>query len=476
MPLLLLSLSDESPDVRAAGVLALGKAAGTDQDDAFAALKVRLADNDLRVRTAACIGLGLQGKEDAIQLLRAIALNDKEGRSLTGRGSGDVMAATRCQALIGLGLLGSRTALPRDVINAITHMAAGADVSGDIQSSAAIALQLQSRQDSIPMMQDILLDDSLDDVARAHIAIGLAKSGARSAVTKLRRTVADSSPLVGYSSVIGLGLLADEDDQETLGLLLKVARDSSDGATRSFAMMALAEIGGADARAHLLKVLSKGKLAEERAFAALAMGVNGALHSDADQTVGSTLLTIYRTERNLEVKCALALSLGLLREPTALTDLRSALQDDGKSDLQGYAAIALGLLRDHPSAAALRGLVAQRRDPTLREKAAVGLALIGDPQGPIALARSAVDSSASKTLLSSSLRGLGLAGDSTTVEFLRDFVENTRRNHADVTRVAAVEALGFLADKDHLPLLSRLQESSNYLAQPEALSQLFAVL
>jgi hypothetical protein len=39
-----------------------------------------------------------------------------------------------------------------------------------------------------------------------------------------------------------------------------------------------------------------------------------------------------------------------------------------------------------------------------------------------------------------------------------------------------VEALGFLADKDHLPLLSRLQESSNYLAQPEALSQLFAVL
>jgi HEAT repeat protein len=156
--------------------------------------------------------------------------------------------------------------------------------------------------------------------------------------------------------------------------------------------------------------------------------------------------------------------------------LRSALQDDGKSDLQGYAAIALGLLRDHPSAAALRGLVAQRRDPTLREKAAVGLALIGDPQGPIALARSAVDSSASKTLLSSSLRGLGLAGDSTTVEFLRDFVENTRRNHADVTRVAAVEALGFLADKDHLPLLSRLQESSNYLAQPEALSQLFAVL
>jgi HEAT repeat protein len=70
---------------------------------------------------------------------------------------------------------------------------------------------------------------------------------------------------------------------------------------------------------------------------------------------------------------------------------------------------------------------------------------------------------------------LGYAGDCTTVGFLQEYVENSRHTANDATRVAAVTALGVLADKDAIPLLARIQESSNYLAQSGALTELFAV-
>ena len=48
--------------------------------------------------------------------------------------------------------------------------------------------------------------------------------------------------------------------------------------------------------------------------------------------------------------------------------------------------------------------------------------------------------------------------------------------YQDVSRSFATVSLGFLGDKDDVPMLSRIQENSNYLAQTGALAELLTIL
>ena len=57
-----------------------------------------------------------------------------------------------------------------------------------------------------------------------------------------------------------------------------------------------------------------------------------------------------------------------------------------------------------------------------------------------------------------------------------DFVETPKKPHQDVTRAFATVALGFLGDKDDIPLLSYLQRNSNFLAQTAALAEMLTIL
>jgi HEAT repeat protein len=473
LPMLLVALTDASAPVRAAAAIALGRAADSEDVGAYEALVKALGDPDGDVRSAACIALGLTGSEAAIERLLAVARDDASGRSLVGRQY--VLPLTRSHAAVALGLIGYRHGLPNDVQSELLAMAYGNGADQELQVGATTALQLLSRQDAVPGLMAMATDDRFDDVVRSHAAVGLAKLGARTAIAPLRNLVSDASPLVSYSSIIALGLLADADDKESVAFLRNRATKGGDGASRSLSLMALAEVGGASARAAILEALSKAKLADERAFAALAAGVTAALHPEDLQYLQAALAKAFRVERNISVRCALALSMGLSRCGDALDDLHRALADTAEPQLQGYAAVALGLLGDQQASEALRILVAQRRDPVLRERASLALGLLKDPQGSTAVARAAMDSKSSMAFLSATLRGLGYAGDGASVEFLREFVENRKRNHADLTRLAAVRAMGLLADKDHVPLLSRLQESSNYMAQTELLARLFAI-
>jgi HEAT repeat protein len=299
--------------------------------------------------------------------------------------------------------------------------------------------------------------------------------GAKSSIASLKRSLSDPSALVAYSGAISLGLITDVEDTDTVNALIAKAKESGDAAARTFSLMALAEIGGPLAQAHILEALTSAKSIEDRSFSALAAGVTGALHNQGVEGLGKTLLREYEGEKNLDVRSAMALSLGLLRYLPARDALRSALTEDASPEFQGYVAIGLGLLRDEMAIPSIREFATQRKDANLRERAGLALSLLADNEAPKSMAKAAVDSSSAKHFLNATLLGLGYAGDCTTVGFLQEYVENSRHTANDATRVAAVTALGVLADKDAIPLLARIQESSNYLAQSGALTELFAV-
>jgi HEAT repeat protein len=321
----------------------------------------------------------------------------------------------------------------------------------------------------------LLADQDQDVSMRAHMAVALAKLGAKSSLATLKRSLSDPSALVAYSSAISLGLITDVEDRDTVNALILKAKETGDVAARNFALMALAEIGGPMARMHILETLTKGRSVEDRSFAALAAGVTGALHHQEVNLLGRTLLEQFASEKNMDVKSAMVLSLGLLRYLPAKEAMRLALKEESKPELQGYAAVALGFLRDDGSIPLIRELAAQRKDVTLRERSGLALALLADREAPVSMARAAVESASSKSFLNATLLGLGFAGDGSTVAFLRDYLESNRHSASDATRVAAVTALGMLSDKDAIPLLARIRESSNYLAQTGALTELFSV-
>ena len=473
VPALLLALEDKSADVRAAAALALGKASDHSNAAAFDALKGLLADRDQRVRGAASLGLGLLGRSDGASALLSIAQNNDKGRQLTGRGTADVLATTRGYAALGVGLIAYRGELPVDIGRALLELATDVRVPRDVTAGAALALQLIGRQDFVPEVLKVIADDNFDDITRSHLVVALAKVEARSASGAYKRGLSDPSTLVGYSSAIALGLITDVEDITTVDLLIKEALDSHDLATRVFATLSLAEIGGAPARTAILKRLMTSKVAEEKAFAALAVGVTGRMHGEEVNFLGRSLLSAMEGEKNDSVLAAAAMGLGLLRYEPARDVLRPMLKETGRPELQGYAAVALGLLRDDASTAAIGELLVQRRDAPLRERAALALGLMSDPSAHAAVAEAVRASASAKTFLNASLLGLGYLGHVSSVDVLSDVALNKKSSHTDATRVAAVTALGVLADKDDIPLLSRVQGSSNYLAQTTLLADLF---
>jgi HEAT repeat protein len=300
--------------------------------------------------------------------------------------------------------------------------------------------------------------------------------GAKSAIPTLKKLLADRSVLVSYSSAIALGMLADPDDKDTVKDLLRTAKNGRDVGTRNFALMALAEIGGPEARAYILDELSNAKSAEAKAFGALAAGVTGYLHKEDVNLLGRSLVEQFNGEKNGKSKSAMAISLGLLSYEPGKAAVRAALSDTRDTELQGYLCTALGLLDDQDSIPAIQALVSTRGDPYLRKHAAIALGLLRDREAVNVLKKVIEESQASKALLGGATVALGYIGDRSAVDILRDFVENPNKTHQDVTRAFAVVALGFLGDKDLIPLLSKIHEHSNYLAQTEALAEVLSIL
>jgi HEAT repeat protein len=476
LPSLKQSLKDSYYDARAAGVIALGKVAANSDDDAMEAIKALLADSDARVRESACLGLGILGNKAALPLLLDVAKNTGEGRRLTGRGTSDVLTRTRAFASVAIGLIGSREDLPAEVVKELVAMASKSESNRDLQVGPAVAMQLLKRQDVVPALVSIFSDAEQDEYVRAHIGVAFGKMGAKSAIPTLKKFLGDRSVLVSYSCAIGLGLLTDPEDNDTITELLRTAKNGRDVGTRNFALMALAEIGGPKARAYIIEELTTAKSAEAKAFGAIAAGVTGYLHKEDVNLLGRNLVQEFGNEKNPQSKSAMAIALGLLGYEPGKTAIRAALKDTSNPMLQGYLCTALGLLGDQDAIPEIQNLVAQRGDADLRKNAAIALGLLRDREAVTLLKKVIEESAASKAILGAATVAMGYIGDRAAVEILRDFVENPKGTHQDVTRAFAVVALGFLGDKDDIPLLSRIHENSNYLAQSEALAELLSIL
>ncbi len=441
LPVVTRALRDRDAEVRSAAVMALGKMGFP---RTLLDLQKSLRDPERDVRESALLALGMLGDSLAADGLKEVLLDP--GADERARG----------YAAVGLGLIGG----PEGGAALAAYLDPATDalrVGGirrrpETESCVLAALGLAKYLPAAPAMRDIALlgrdvDGSKADAGvRSFALVGLAKMGDREAlpVDKLITLLAEDRECLRQGAAIALGILGKPGDGVVTSALGAAALGDRDVNTRHLALLALARLGGDDAKKALRTCLGKAQR-PDLPFAALAAG------SLRDPDIGPDLLRLFRDEKDPEVRGALATGLGLAGFKEAVADLRAAAFGKGPRQLRNHCMVALGMLRDEASLEPLRKVVTEEWDPHVKLQAGLALGLLGDPEAPRRLL--AVAKGATSILARGhACRILGLVGNRDSAKALCRFARDPKET--GFLQMFAITGLGILAERTDVPLLS----------------------
>ena len=477
VPAIILALKDSYYDTRAAAAIALGKIAPSNDLEALARIADLLKDNSKQVREAACLGIGLLGNPEGVQILREVYANTGVGKKFLGR-SNDILTRTRSFALVGMGLIGSRGVsdelkLPEYLVGVVKNKQA----TKDNRVAAAVALQLIKDTGFSSQLQEVFDDTATDPYVRAHVGIALGKVKAWYTNRSLLKSLSDKNSHVSRSAAIALGMIGSPKDKKLITTMRRAASSGPNRGTRNFSLISLGEIGSPEGMKSLVDRFTKGT-EMDKSFAALAIGIYGFNNKFEDlenkRFISDLLHKEYIKVKSPSLKGAYGISLGLLKYEEAAEDMRKDLDKVHSQITQGHLAIALALLDNQDSIPAIRELVKRKGEPDRRKLASMALGMLRDKNAVNLLKDVIKESSSSKAILAAATVSLGHIGDRSAVDTLVDIA--TGNKYADLSRAFAVVALGYLGDKDDIPLLSKIHYNSNYLAQTESLAELLTIL
>ncbi|MBL8729781.1 MAG: HEAT repeat domain-containing protein [Planctomycetes bacterium] len=509
-------------DTVSACLVALGKIGRDGRDwKLFDSVVPFLARNDQEQRETAALALGIaaRGDDESLTLLADLARDADAARRLSGQTA--VNERTRAFAAFGLGLQLRELRRPAAAFRTVTGLralVADRALGWNLRVAAIEALGLfpgdwdgvaphalrqgivdelgafylaaagpgeQLVQAHVPPMLGRLL--ALDDPATARwqqvFATDLARDldGAVAADPRGK-----SSPHIAQSCALALGSLCqpwdgdDSADAATCELLWRVHRQHRDQQTRSFALLALARIGGTRVRDRMLAGLPQASAAIELPWYAIALGVWSArrLESglatgaavDIDRGVADALRAAFRAARTPAAIGSLGLALGLMQDVESGAAVRSALvQNAHRDDLAGYLALGLGLMGDHDATGEVRALVrASVRRPQVLQQGVRTLGLLGDFTVVDELCQQLQHPEPSLLRLSAVAAALGQIGDRRSLEPLLAMLDDERLT--PLTRAFAAVALGTVCDPAPLPWNAAYATTTNYRAATETLT------
>lgn len=449
-------------ETRAAAAVAIGKC-GEPED--VAVLRAMLDDRDRGVVEAAVLGLGLLRTPEAEVHLAAFLAEESrpaKARALAaaaiGLGGGEAGRRALFDRIAGDGA--AKAASGRETAGLESARAlgaalwAGADRAGGDGSKSALAAGLLQKAFAAPPTRDKLF-----------LSVGtaaLAKSRDHGSLSHVLAGLAEKRSDHRAASAIAAGRIIKAADGASLKRLIEAQARESDRYARRMMIIALGRIGGADAIA-ALKALPK---------------------------------TIDRQDRSFQF-----LALGLAKATEAQAELREAFLKGGDQSLRGAAAIALGLIGDHEFMPSLMKHAATQKDPGLlahlmwafavadersaaetvekvhkdtkeenvRSASALVLGVLGYTPAEPALLQQLRDGG-SKVSRGAAATALGRLGDVRMIDPLIKAVESERET--DLTRAAAVVALGVLGRRDVFPEQARFTIDALQVVRHEALDAL----
>lgn len=511
---------DPDRDTASACMVALAKIGGARRNKSLLPLVTpHLRGKDQELRETAALALGIHGGDDADALAALIGLAQDGARGRKLSGDVAVNERTRAFAIYALGLLRARATDPKRLVEIDEPMHAvladPAAHSRDVKVAAVEALGLPPRGDGSAEFR-LVVERAVsalggyyraelgpgEHLLQAHVPPALARllranrlaldfwrdrfaADLRASLAGAPEPARASSAYVAQSCALALGDLSEPwndalaPEAATAELLVACYRDHKDRQARSFALTAIARMGGDEARDLLLKELAVAGKSIERPWVAMALGVwsarrdakDGDAAGAADQDVRTALRAAFGEAKNPNAAAALGIALGLAGDKDQDGPaLQQALADRrNQDDAAGYLALALGLLRDRATIGDVRDLLrASSRRPFVMLQCSRALGLIGDQGVTELLCRELQDPEAGLFRLSAAAAAIGQLGDRRSLEPLLALLRDAKQT--GLTRAFAAVALGSVCDKEMLPWNSAYATQTNYRAAVDTLT------
>ncbi len=463
-------VSSPNPDVRAASLIALGRASRGERD--LAPLVAGLLDVDPFVREAAILGLGLLGRREAWPLLRRIARSGSLFGGLDG--AFDVSRErSRVFACFAAGLLVDRCGDPRLHRSVAVEMAGllgPSPASPGLRQAAVLVLGMAGRLDGgrwIPPIEGVLADPRSDGRVRGQAALSLVSMLRPAAPEEQGNALADT--LLRWLDDPAFPRAARCASLEALARLVpSCSQDRQQAALRQWRAALAAEGHPA----------LPGSSALAMARCAAALDGDDPLHLAIVESLEAGLVSA-----RLELRSWFAFALGLLSFeqaglPPAVATRRRALLRSGVSSMPwelepGAWLLALGLLQD-PEVEGLLGRLQRPLDSSLRY-GALAMGIAGTPSAPFR--RSLVlDSPRQPRLQLQALLGLGFGSDPAGTACILQAVRREDSGRAVLAVLASWStALGMRMDHRALPELSLLARAPHPSSWQPQLVQAYAV-
>jgi hypothetical protein len=468
------------------------------------------------VAETACIGIGILARPSSLPTLSALYLDTEAGQALVGKRG--VPLRLRAFAAYGIGLLGERTDNP-DVRRYATHtlvdgLAEEPGAAADERVAAVVALGTIggsgrpataegcacASNDGIARRLFEVLEARGETVeTRAHVPRALARLAPHvsdAVYAELTGALLEAATsgrekgLVSEGSILALGALADADedpvDVEVRERLTELASEGNHRA-RSFALLALAQVGAREGRARadgtgdpragtaaiqrtLVQRLARAR-SQDEPWAALALGVLARGLRDRGELPSEGVLAALREglrgAKSPDEKAAYAIAIGLSRDYEAHGPLVARV-DELDPSTRSFVALALGMTGAPAAIEPLQATLAgAEHEPETLVGTAHALALLKDPALLDALEAVGEDCECALSHLGTSL-ALGRSRHPGAAALLLARLQDAEAG--DLERTYAAIGLGYLAEKDALPWSARISAGLQYRAHPGTLT------
>ncbi len=466
LPLLRELLAKErDPNIRDAAALALGKVGGDAEVDLLAKL---LGDKERTVREASILGLGLLRVERAEKVLEGLAKDT--GRPARERGLAiealALSAGSVAKAFLTDGL-GTTQPLQR---------ARG----GDLESLRAIGVGLIGKNDLAPPRSaprtcaetgflvagiDKDLVKESDFLALAYAA--LAKTRDPLAEPVVMRGLLHPKASVRAGAAIAAGRVLANPDGKRVRELQALLANEGDAFTWRLLVMSIGRMGG-DGAKQILRGVHQGSDQQNRAFAALALGV--AHDKDSLPTLRQGLASA----NDSSLTGAYAIALSLIGDPADTGLLLRVLEEKKDPFVQSHVIQGLIVRQDPAAISAVEAILVRSKNPEVQAAAGLFLGLLGNESTTNTLL-ALLEQSGTLSVRAAVAAGLGRRGDKSAIDPLAAFAKNPTK--PDFARAFAVAALGILGDKSPaLPPFARFAIDAHYGVRHEVLEELRDIL
>ncbi len=388
---------DATPMVRAAAVLAAGRAGASIAD-----LTPHLTDGAREVRLMALLALGSAGSAAHARAL---------GTWIESAAPGDTLAV----ALTAAAMIGDQS-LQRVLAPGIErHLA---DQRATVHAAAALAATAHGSAHLLAAAREVA-QGAASPLQRAAMLPLLGGNASDDDVAALTRLVGDRSVDVRRAAALALGRTRHALALPALQLAFELEHEV---VTKAMLLFAIGDHGGDAGEAFLLAAMRDGSKTL-RANAALALGLHARQRDPAARSpIAAALVKALADERNRDQQGAYLLAIGLLQHGPSLDLLAQHLANGQVSSTRSAAAMALGLIGDAAALAPLRQAIANDSCPAVRLHATTALGRLGAPAIDALVAALRDDSSA--PVQRNAAIALGAIADARAFDALRSFAKD----------------------------------------------------